>query len=45
MKAPSAAELAVQYAIKAERLEMLRRAQEAKDLQEVIDYLESLLRA
>jgi hypothetical protein len=45
MKTPNATETAVQYAIKAERLQMLIAAKEAKDLQEFIDYLEKLLKA
>ena len=45
MKTPNAVETAVQYAIEAERLKMLIAAQDAKDLQEFIAYLEKLLKA
>ena len=45
MKAPTATETAVQYAIEAERLKLLIAAKEAKDLQEFIAYLEKLLKA
>ena len=45
MKTPNAIETAVQYAIEAERLKILIAAKDAKDLQEFIAYLESLLKA
>lgn len=45
MKTPNATETAVKYAIENERLKLLAKVKESKTLEEVKDYLESLLKA